>query len=427
MLATELHTADIPALFSRFVEVVGDRHWLQRVRLCNDEIRGNRFLAPYLHSEYEIAYQLSRLSEFARKYQTIPYAICDDQTFYPAASFVAQVLSAIDRLGCDDGERFRRRVHGALKNPDDMRGLRLELSMATHFLRRGKRVRWPEITGEGTFDLLIDDIGPNGLEVECKSISNDKGRKVHRREMLSFFGLLNPHLKSTISGLASGLLGVLTVPERLPAAYRERQALAKQFGQAIFLGQDRRLPDGISIRVEEFAVDEAELLAHDPTRAVMRTVADRVTRTRNKEVAIMGTKAGGALAIAVQSARDDALLETTFDTLSKAARTQLTGGKAGILLAGFYGLDSDQLLSIAEQDQYANNTPTGLRLHVSRFLSSTRRDHVVGVGFVSAGGFRPAQHGVVDSGGTAYHFPKAESPLWSEDFRGLFDWAKPAT
>jgi DNA-directed RNA polymerase subunit alpha len=38
------------------------------------------------------------------------------------------------------------------------------------------------LVGGGTFDLLVTDIGSDGVEVECKSVSDDKGRNIHRRE-----------------------------------------------------------------------------------------------------------------------------------------------------------------------------------------------------------------------------------------------------
>jgi hypothetical protein len=187
MLTTELNTTDVPAVFSRFVSVIDDNHWMSQVKLCNEEIRGNHLLDRYLHSEYAIAYQLSQMTELARRYGSIPRQHCQDAAIYPAIGFAVQVLSAVEGFGRVDGERFRRRVHGAFKNPADMRGLRLELSVATHFIRRGDHVTWPETTGVGSFDLFIEGLGKGGLEIECKSISDDKGRKVHRRESLDFF------------------------------------------------------------------------------------------------------------------------------------------------------------------------------------------------------------------------------------------------
>ena len=50
---------------------------------------------------------------------------------------------------------------------------------------------------------------------------------------------------------------------------------------------------------------------------------------------------------------------------------------------------------------------------------------MVGVGFLSESALVPVQEGLVESGGTAYYFPKRESSLWSEDFSGLFQWMPP--
>jgi hypothetical protein len=61
-----------------------------------------------------------------------------------------------------------------------------------------------------------------------------------------------------------------------------------------------------------------------------------------------------------------------------------------------------------------------LALKVSRFLAAEHRDHVVGVVFFSRSDLLPAADGLVDSGGTAYYFPKRESPFWHDDLSGLF-------
>ncbi len=119
------------------------------------------------------------------RFGVIPRHEIENRALYPALSFAAQVLSIIDRSPREQAHRIVRRVHGALKKPDDMRAMQLELVAATHFARRGHSIIWPEETDEiGTFDLLIEDIGTDGLEIECKSMSEDKGRKIHRRDAL---------------------------------------------------------------------------------------------------------------------------------------------------------------------------------------------------------------------------------------------------
>jgi len=422
MLLTELHTAEIPGLYERFASVVGDGHWKQRVVTIKQEIKGNAFLREHLLRENAIAFQLDRLREMADKYGRVPNWEVNNQQLYPAASFAAQVMSFMDASPKPLAEQFRRRVHGALKNPNDMRGLRLEFAAATHFLRRGRAVSWPEMSREGTFDLLVSDAGPNGLEVECKSISGDKGRKIHTRESLDFFSLLHPHLKITTAGLSTGLSAAITVPGRLPTGYRDRQTLAKEVAAAIFQGQNAVLSNGCAVRLSEFDVSKLGDIPNAKNGQDVRAAVDSVTGTNNRHSLVIGTGSGGALALAIQSAADDTFMDTVFDTIKDSAARQLSGTRGGMFFVGIQGISGSQLQSIAGQDNDPTQPATALRIGVSKFLSGAGRDQVIGVGFLSESGLTPVQHGLVDSGGTAYYFPKRESPFWSENFSGLFNW-----
>ena len=416
VLLTELHTAEIPDVYARFASVVGDKHWKQRVAVLKQEIKGNPFLRDHLMHENALAFQLDRLREMAEKFGRVPPWEVNNHELFPAASFCAQVLSFMDISPKQLSAQFRRRVHGALKNPDDMRGLRLEFAAATHFLRRRRTASWPEMTGEGTFDLLVTDVGPTGLEVECKSISIDKGRKIHKRESLDFFSLLHPHLKSTIVGLSSGLSAAITVPGRLPTSFRDRQALAKDAAAAIFHGHSATLSNGCVLRLNDFDVSRLGNVSRAQGTHEVREAMDEVTGTSNRHTLIIGTGAGGALALAIQSAGDDTFMDSVFCTLKDSASRQMSGQRGGMFFVGFQGIDGNQLRSIASQDEDPAQHATALRIGVSNFLGGTGRDHVIGVGFLSESGLSPAHDGLVESGGTAYYFPKRESPFWSESF-----------
>ena len=420
LLRTELTTAEIPEIYRRFAHIVGDQHWKRRVSVVKAEAKGSHSLADYLHAENSIAFALDRCRDLVVRYGNLPRAQAENRKLWPGIGFAAQVLSMMDIAPRQEAERLRRRVHGALNNPDDMRGLQLELMAATHFARRGHNIAWPEMNGIGTFDLLVESIGSSGLEVECKSISDDKGRKVHRREALAFYDLLLPHLTPLRKSLTAGLSVVLTVPGRLPTQYKDRAALAKHVSRQILIGRSATLDNGIDVRLAEFDVNSVGHLANDRHPAVVRTAIDNVTATRNREGMAIGTSAGGALIFALQSAASDSLMDAVFDTLSTAARNQVTCTRPAMLLAGFCGLNGEQLLRIAEQDNDPVQRPTGLSLGASKFLFSPDRDHVVGVGFLSSSALLPEQNGLIDSGGTVFFFPKRASKQWHDDFNGLF-------
>jgi hypothetical protein len=147
---------------------------------------------------------------------------------------------------------------------------------------------------------------------------------------------------------------------------------------------------------------------------------EKLTGTVNKETVVISTEAGGALIMAIKSKEDDSLMDKIVRTLKCSASAQFTGKRAGMMVAGFQGLSAEQLLNIATHDQDPDAAPTELRLRASRFLGSKNRDHIVGAVFLSSSSLRPAVADIQDSGGTAYNFPKRESPFWSDEFSGLF-------
>lgn len=423
MLATELHFDRIPALYRRFAGEIGEAHWKKVAANLRQEVKGDEFPGSYLEREFTVVLQLEQMREHLARYGRLSGEATELRPLYPAAAFMAQVLSLLDSWPHAHAEKLRRRVSGALKNPADLRGLQLEFSVATHFARRGWRIAWPEILevdGE-TFDHLMETGDATLLEVECKSIGDDKGRKMTRREVLEFYKLLQPHIKPTKSSLTKGLSVVATLPLRLPTNHKDRIALAKGLARAIFLGASTTLPGGVDNRISEFDV---RLLGEEPhLRAprAMRTAIDGVTATRNSQAVLVGNERGGVLALALQSARDDQFLKATFDTLSDAASRQLSGRRGGLLVAALDGIGGTELGDVARDDNDPQHAPSALRLATSKFLGANTRDHVVGLVFFSRTGLQPVEHGLVDvSSGTAYYFPKRESPLWSDSFSGVF-------
>jgi len=88
----------------------------------------------------------------------------------------------------------------------------------------------------------------------------------------------------------------------------------------------------------------------------LRQTIEGITATRNSPSVLMGARAGGAVASAVQCAGDDLFLKATFDTLSDAASDQLTGRRPGMLVAAFDGIAADELRSVAERQQRSRST-----------------------------------------------------------------------
>lgn len=419
MLKVELHTNEIPDLFARFKDVIDERYWLKRITSIKEEIRGHSLLADFLSNENAIAIALERCSNLVHRYGRIPMQEAENRDLYPAMGLAAQMLSIMDHSSKIEATKLVQRVRGAFKNPDDMRAIQLEIMAATHFVLRGHSISWPEMEGLGRFDLLVKDLGTNGLEVECKSISEDKGRKIHRREAFEFHHLVKSGLQILSRKLQSGISVVLTLPERLPVMYKQKKDLAKRVTNAVIASQNIILDDGSDIRVSEFDMNALGIVETENGASISREAIDQVTATKNRESMILGNRKG-AIVFVLQSRQDDTMLEYVFDTVSESAKNQFSKSRPALFLVGLHGIEADSLLSIATQDNDPNQPPTALQISVSDFLAKKNRDHVIGVGFLSKGNLNSEQNGVVKSGGSAYIFPKKESSFWHQDFSGLF-------
>lgn len=422
MLALELETRDIPHIYERFAREIGESAWKGRVAALKREIKGNPFLKRLHEPESAIAFQLEQLRELHERHRGQPVQAHNDHSVFPAAALAAQVLSFVD--SCSDkvlAERFKARVRAAIRNnPADVRGLRLELMTATHFLRAGRKVSWPEMAAregaaeERVFDLLVEDLGPQGLEIECKSFSEGKGRRIPRRQALEFFWLLRSRHWKELSKIPDGVVAVLTLEAGLPPSHAARVELGQLVASRMPVGQGGDDVPGAKVRITQFDPERI------PGGATPRDILDNLTGTTNKEAVMMETSVGGVVVAVLESEQDDTVMDGVVKTLKTSASGQFSGTRSAMMVAGLDGITPEQLLDIARQERDPEAFPTALRLHASRFLSAEGRDHVVGVAFLSSSALRPAVDNVVDSGGSAYFFPNRDSPHWSEDFSGRF-------
>ena len=408
-------TAQVPAAYRRLATAIGPEHWQGAVARQEAAIRSNHFLLGHLHAEYAIAYQLEKLRVLAAAHGDVPLQACNDRSIFPALGFTAQVLGVLNNCTTKQARTFVKRVRTAFTSAENMHGLRLELQAATHFTRRGKHVTWHRENNAGTFDLLVDDLGPSGLEVECKSISDNKGRRIHRLDALNFWGEVWKDISSVAQQLHTGMAVVLTAPYRLPAEPEPRAALARQVVSQVVAGTSARLSDGSDLRIQNFDPGLVEA-AMECDRQAMRSAIDVATGTANREAALYGTPGGGLLAFVMQSAVEDDVLDQVFATLNDSAARQFTGQRGALFWVALEGLDAEQLLSVHKQDSDPGQRPTGLRMSVSNFLTNAP-DHIVGVVFGSRSGLHPTENGSTDMGGLTNFFLKEESPFWHDSFR----------
>jgi hypothetical protein len=422
MLTVDIHQEKIPAVFSRFCQLVGEKAWLDQLVRIDAEVKRNPFLREYLLSQNSLVLALAHCSHAAASNgNQLPWDLTSRPELFEAYMFADQTLALIDTARKFSNKRANSltcRVRDALKTPTAVQAMQLEARVATHFVRIGHSVRFPELgSGSETFDLLIENLGNDGLEIECKSVTHDKGRKIHRREALEFFHLILPTVQMVARGVTAGLAVVVTVPTRMPEL-ETLHTLIQSVTNQILLGKTGMLNDGTQVRLVDFQPSELGELTTPPSKE-NKDAVDRISGTSNRECFIyQAEEKSGLVALILQSTQPDSMLHEVFATLADSAGRQLTGRRAGAFLGSFQDLGRNALHEIAVAEGRGGNY-SALAHQVSKFLKRTDIPHVVGVGFLSA----PDNNELPVSEsqkGVTYYFPKPTSQLWHPAYSGLF-------
>lgn len=422
VFTVEIRQEEIPSFFRRFCDVVGERAWLDHAAHIDTEIKRNPLLREYLPVQNSLVLALTQCSRAsAANGNRLPLELTGNPLTFEAHMFAVQTLGLIDaarQLSDKRADMLISRIRDAFRYPTAIQALQLEARVATHFVRIGQTVRFPELgSGGERFDLLVESLGPNGLEIECKAVTHDKGRKIHRDEAFEFYHLAFPMIRTVASGLASGLAVVVTVPGRMPSPDR-LEALVQAVGHQVLVGQSGLLQDGTQVRLIDFQPEELGELTRPPS-AKSRAAVARITGTDNRECIIYQAEGkAGVVVVILQSAQADSMLHEVFATLAESAARQLTGKRAGAFIGGFQGLGRDALLDTAlSEGQGGVYSP--LAWEASRFLERPEFPHVVGVGFLSASENTELPDEKAPKG-VAYYFPKSSSSFWHSDFSGMF-------
>ena len=423
MLNRDLEQARIPDIMVRFGQMVSEHVWLEQAAKIATKMESHPELAEYLLSENRVVLSLAECAIATRNNNDrLPFEMTHQPQHLEAFVFawrVVQLAEAARQLTNKRYSIFIKRVREALRSPQMIKAMQMEATIATHFVAAGCRVLFPEIgAGSETFDLLIEDLGPTGLEIECKVVTANKGRKIHVAESRELLTLLvaQPCIQVAAATGVEGLAIRVTVPKRLPDREHWNQ-LCRDVAQVVLSGRSGRLLDGTLVRLFDFHPTVLGKLEMPPS-SLMRKSIEEITGAVNRHCLFFRPRenVGGIVALVLDSEQPDSMLHELFQTFEDSAGRQLTGNRAGALFATFEGIKANQLSELS-----CEATRTGqhsaLAWRASAFLEKTKFPHVVGVGFLSEADYSSPQ---LASGGTAFWIPKPISAHWHPSFSGIF-------
>jgi hypothetical protein len=347
---------------------------------------------------HAIEFELARLHRRQQATGRMPKRVDVDE-FYRLASLSTAVVEIHRQLSPIGKNRLRGMLLDALKN--DFRSIEHEMHIATHLVARGFDIELTDIEGKARYDFLATKSSQQ-IEIECKSVGYDQGRKVHLSDFNALAERLYPICKTYVDQRRESKLIILTMYERLNGSSDLFSRICSYVHDALELGRDY--------------AEDGELFLECRTYHPKRLPPDKVTLWEETEAQLQSHQfhlclfrnSVSAVVFVVHSKRPDQVLSYMYRQM-KGASDQFTRTRPAVVCVQVEGIYPDEWRTLASD--------SSLQVMTNRYLRSPSRSHVHSVAYTSTG-WLERNSSVVTEHGTALYFtngnhPQADDPLVS--------------
>lgn len=309
-------------ILPRFFALVGIKPWRRRWDTLDHRCREAPTLERTLAHQYRLEYALRSLWKRKAPHRSRPKTFSDVSG--EAMQLVCNVYAVYSRLNKQGKKNLKGKIASALKDDRGFVPLAFELTTAIYLMGQGVDVEFTDLEGKQKFDLKITSRDGTVAEVECKTASFDKGRKIHRRHFESFVAELSDDLMSTLERPRGWDLLTVELKDRFPSNRKEQTAIVEAVRRTIAAGEKTRFGDGgvVQASMKNLSPRFSELDLH---HIAFRQVGD------DYHCCFWGDPNGRRLmGLVMYSKTPDRHIESIRDELGKASR-QLTGERPGLL------------------------------------------------------------------------------------------------
>jgi hypothetical protein len=321
---------------SRFLALAGDNLWAKRWRALRRDFHRSPMLARIGGDYHWLELLLhDQAATIAARGRLAPPLIVED---YAVLHFVAMTMEIYARLTPPGQKALRGRLRSALSAETGFAALYLEMDIARRLFDTGFDVAFPDLEGTAQYDLLFSNAHVSG-EVECKSLSADAGRKIHRKD---FYRLLEPLERDLVRRAETGAREVLlvTLRDRLPSAVTKQQKLRDAVRKLASGSTEPSLEGGyFSVKRETFepALERARAIGHYAFHKAC-------IAAYGENIHVAGPMSDAGLCVVVmRSEMEDDTSKPWLAAMEKAA-TQFSGSRPGFIAVQFNDLGTDQLM-----------------------------------------------------------------------------------
>ena len=218
-----------------FIALVGVRLWDKRT----GEVRRAGLSLPYcerIASDYhwlelQIADEMS-----ARGIVAASPSLASNPISIRALRFCQTVVEVHKSLSARGRKALEGRLRDALQAHTGFASVYQEMELAAQLVSGEYEVSFPDLEGSGNADLLFQKANCTGA-IECKALSADAGRKIHRKGFYEFMHAVLPDLSVRASGPDVNEVIMITLNDRLPSVTSERKRLIDATKHLISAGE----------------------------------------------------------------------------------------------------------------------------------------------------------------------------------------------
>lgn len=202
----------------------------KRIAAFEKQERANPLLADHFRTNFPLEFALAK----ARRYRKSTGRLPKGSEYDPLYSFLLPAQRIHAALPSAARSPFEGRLRDAINGAHGARPFAYEINIATHLMQKGWDVEFADYAGTARFDFLAR-MNTVEVEIECKTTSNDTGRKIHRQEVTRLGDLLLSIRKQLADRKGCHRIRV-TVPDRLAKSNEALDAIVSSVTTAVNSG-----------------------------------------------------------------------------------------------------------------------------------------------------------------------------------------------
>ncbi|MBI2253384.1 MAG: hypothetical protein HYU58_02060 [Proteobacteria bacterium] len=251
------------------------------------------------------------------------------------------------RLSASGKRNLVSSIRKALNSEFGFGPFAFEMQIAIHLMRRGFDVTCHDMEEGGGFDFLAIKDGLE-LEVECKHISGDVGRRIHRRRLLQLGELLFPQVDAVLDQLEGGIWVDVILADRLTGTVEDHRTIVS--GIVAVVRRDNEVDNQIcQITARRRAYNPGHSVFGNPQRVTTDDIAQFFEVPRdffNSNILVLLRPSRAVACINIKCEQGDIVLEKIGRRMAEDANRQFTKQRPAMLCAHLSDLKREHLSEI---------------------------------------------------------------------------------